>query len=124
MSPGQHRENQRLLASILGVAEDEAADLLLQVVQITWTPDDPAGALLGPYVVQLLRRTFHGVGTPDAPHSHAGCELVINAAPSRCAMARQVRAHLDAEGLRVDQANLREALDHGIRTCCKQSANS
>lgn len=107
MTPGQQRENERMLASILGVADDDAADLLLQAVQITWEPNDLAGSLLGGFVVQLLRRTFRRVGTPDDPDTNARCELRINSAPARCAVARQIQAHLDAHGLRVGRAAAR-----------------
>lgn len=107
MTPGQQRENERMLASILGVADDDAADLLLQAVQITWAPDDLAGSLLGGFVVQMLRRTFRRVGTPDDPDPHARCELRINSAPAHCAVARQIQAHLDAHGLRVGRAAAR-----------------
>ena len=107
MTPGQQHENERMLASILGVADDDAADLLLQAVQITWAPNDLAGSLLGGFVVQMLRRTFRSVGTPDDPDPHARCELRINSAPARCAVARQIHAHLDAHGLRVGQGKER-----------------
>lgn len=107
MEPGQRRENERMLASILGVADDEAASRLLQVVQVTWAPNDLAGLLLGGFVAQMLRRTFHRVGTPDAPEQEACCELRINSAPAHCAVARQVHAHLDAHGLTVGRAPAR-----------------
>lgn len=111
MTAGQQRENERMLASILGLADDDAADLLLQSVQITWAPDDLAGSLLGGFVVQMLRRTFRRVGTPDDPDLHARCELRINAAPARCAVARQIQAYLDARGLSVGRAAARPSAE-------------
>ena len=104
MTPGQQRENERMLASILGVTDDDAADLLLQSVQITWAPDDLAGSLLGGFVVQMLRRTFRRVGTPDDPDPFARCELRINAAPAHCEVVRQIQAHVDARGMSVGRA--------------------
>ena len=109
MTPGQQRENERMLASILGVADDDVADLLLQSVQITWAPDDLAGSLLGGFVVQMLRRTFHRVGTPDDPEPHAACELRINSALGYCSEARQIQARLDAHGLCVGQTAARSS---------------
>lgn len=111
MTPGQQRENERMLASILGVADDDVADRLQQTVQITWEPSDLAGSLLGGFVVQMLRRTFCRVGTPDDPDPRARCELRINSASARCALARQIQAHLDAEGLRVGRAAARADAD-------------
>lgn len=111
MTPGQQRENQRMLASILGVADADAADLLLQSVQITWAADDLAGQLLGGFVVEMLRRTFHRIGTPDDPDPHARCELRINSAPACCSMARQIQAHLEAHGLRVGQTAARASAE-------------
>lgn len=107
MTPGQHCENERMLASILGVADDEAADLLWQAVQITWEPDDLAGSLLGGFVVQMLRRTFRRVGTPDDADPHACCELRINSASPRCAVAHQIEVILDAHGVHIGRAATR-----------------
>lgn len=107
MTPGQKRENAKLLASILGVADDEAAGHLQHAVQITWEPHDLAGSLLGGFVAQMLRRTFHSVGTPVAPDPGARCELLINSAPARCAVGRQIHAHLHAKGLSVGRVPTR-----------------
>lgn len=93
MTPGQQRENERMLASILGVADDDAADLLLQAVQITWAPDDLAGSLLGGFVVQMLRRTFRRVGTPDDPElpEWQGAGL-LSQGRRRCRRGRSIRS--------------------------------
>lgn len=105
MTPGQRRENERMLASILGMADDDASDRLLRAVQITWATDDLARSLLGGFVAQMLRRTFHRVGTADDPVADARCELRINSAPAQCVVARQIHAHLDAHHLSVGRAS-------------------
>lgn len=99
MNVDQKRENSRTLASILGLAEDEAEQRLAARVQISWAPGDPAAERLGGFVVAQLARTFVAVGQPTAPTMGAVVELVINNAVQRCAGAMPVYCTIDPQGL-------------------------
>lgn len=80
MNADQQTENLRMLAVVLGIADDEAASLLQASIQVTWLPADQAGAWLGEFTIALLERTFISVGTPSVPEQQAHYELLINSA--------------------------------------------
>ena len=47
MNSEQQKENLRMLASIVGITDDEASERLKASIQITWLPDDQIGQSLG-----------------------------------------------------------------------------
>lgn len=99
MNVDQKRENTRTLASILGLAEEEAEQRLDARVQISWAPGDTAAEQLGNFVAAQLQRTFAAVGNPAAPVGGAIVELVINHAVPRCAGAVSIYCTIDQQGL-------------------------
>lgn len=99
MNADQYRENTRTLASILGLAEDEAAQRLAARVQISWAPGDAAAERTGRFVAAQLARTFAAVGEPEAPIAGAEAELVINNAIPRCLGAIPVFCTINTHGL-------------------------
>lgn len=99
MNVDQGRENTRTLASILGLAEEEAEQRLAARVQISWAPGDAAAEYMGRFVVAQLARTFAAVGQPEAPAMGAVAELVINHAIPRCVGAVPVFCTIDPQGL-------------------------
>lgn len=100
MNADQKTENLRMLASIVGINDAEAAELLDATLQVTWLPDDRAGAWLGEFTVVMLERTFSSVGTPDSPRLDASHELLINAAVPLGKNAILLRAALNEGGFR------------------------
>jgi molybdopterin/thiamine biosynthesis adenylyltransferase len=90
----QKTENLRMLASIVGITDDEASSLLNANLQVTWLPDDPAGVWLGEFTVTLLKRTFSNVGSPDSPRLDADYELLINGATTQAENATLLYAFL------------------------------
>lgn len=99
MNVDQNRENTRTLASILGLAEDEAAQRLAARVQISWAPGDAAAERMGRFVAAQLARTFVTVGQPEAPAIGPVAELVINHAVPRCAGAVPIFCTINLHGL-------------------------
>lgn len=100
MNADQKTENLRMLASIVGITDDEASGLLNANLQVTWLPSDQAGAWLGEFTVALLERTFSSVGTPDSPRLDAGHELLINGATPLAKDATLLCAVLNGGGFR------------------------
>ncbi|MDO8776896.1 MAG: ThiF family adenylyltransferase [Burkholderiaceae bacterium] len=98
MNADQKTENLRMLASIVGITDEEASGLLNANLQVTWLPDDEPGVWLGEFTVALLARTFSSVGTPDSPELDAGHELLINGAVPLAKGATLLRAVLNGGG--------------------------
>ncbi len=91
---------------MLGVDEEEAAELLQGAVQITWSPADETAACLGMFVITMLARTFSNVGTPADPNICTSWELIINSAQPLAEKAQKLYCTIDAKrfycGLGVD----------------------
>ena len=113
MNADQQKENMRMLASILGLHDEEAAALLSGAIQITWSRANVVGATLGGCVAMMLRRTFATVGTPEHPAPDARCELCINDAKSVVSGASQLRARIDRQGLNVGRHVEMTPIDRG-----------
>ena len=98
MNDAQKQENLRMLASILGIPDEEAAQLLGAKLQVTWRPSDQTATALGQFTATMLARTFTAVGTVSAPLQKASHELVINRAQPMTAEAALLYADIDDHG--------------------------
>lgn len=96
MNNDQAIENSRTVASLLGLEDEQAAERLILPIQVTWETTDAGGNCLGLFVVRLLARTFHRVGSPSAPIADAAVELLINGATSVAGSAKQLHSEIDA----------------------------
>lgn len=104
MNADQKTENLRMLASLVGITDEEASGLLNANLQVTWQPGDQAGAWLGEFTVTLLERTFSSVGKPDSPQLEASHELLINGATPRAKDATLLYAALSDAGFRCGKS--------------------
>lgn len=85
MNSAAHLENLRMLASSLGIADEEASTRLDQPMQVSWKEEDSSAERLGFFVTELLSRTFRKVGTPSSPEPDSPVELIIQNAAQRTA---------------------------------------
>jgi hypothetical protein len=92
----QELQNAKTLASLLGVAEEEACERLRATVQITWDPADASGRSFGEFLQIMVARTITEVGTPATPFPSAGWELVVNGAAPRSPSAKTIYAHINS----------------------------
>lgn len=96
MNQQQELQNAKTLASLLGVAEEEACERLRATVQITWDPEDTSGRFFGEFVQIMVSRTITEVGTPAAPSLNARWELVVNSAAGQSQNAKKIYASIDS----------------------------
>ncbi|MCJ2086725.1 ThiF family adenylyltransferase [Methylobacterium sp. E-005] len=95
---GAAQENARMLASILGVDEDEASHRLNSTVLLT-VADDGVSAAWADEIQSLLSRTVSVVREPNA---RCRMELVVGRAEPRTDLTH-VHAAIDAEGATIDR---------------------
>jgi hypothetical protein len=93
-------ENARTLAAALGVAEDDAAELLKASILVTSSSEESAVAV-GSEAVEILSRTFSDVGTNtiDAP----AVEIVIGATAARSNSATVIWVSCDGDCVRISR---------------------
>lgn len=102
MSDAQSRqENARTLAAALGLDIEQAAPLLDQHLQITWTSSDTGAQQMAGEMLRMLRRTFENVGDAVAPQHDARVEFLINGAQPKCLLARKVYCLLTPSSVHI-----------------------
>jgi molybdopterin/thiamine biosynthesis adenylyltransferase len=111
MNADQQRENQRMLAAVLGLPDEEASARLTTPLQVTWDLSDPVTSQLGEMIVHLLVRTFGSVGKPNMPVLNARCEVIINGALPKTESAAAVFVRINQYGCRISRNPIAECIE-------------
>ncbi len=82
------RENALSLAQIVGVAENEAAELLNTTAVITFDPKESQASELADWVARMLERTIEHVSTNSGAEAGLAAEIVIGRGIPRFSIPR------------------------------------
>lgn len=98
--PSQRQENAKTLAALLGLEEDEAADLLHASVLISYSMSNPFSREIGAHAKAMLERTIHTVEISAQQLPNPDVEIVIGGVQRRT-HARAIWVNISADEIEI-----------------------